>query len=171
MGKLGAQLKTLFVGDIGTSVKESELRRLFATCGTVQHVHIQRHALTNVSLGHAFVRMSNNDEAIAAKIALDGTIVGGRRIRVKEAMHGQTGATRAIFDQYGVHFSFHALHHHSETNEEVVRVLFERYGPVRDVSIRRVFRDKVRLLLLTTTHSPEHSATCRSPSCSKDMGF
>lgn len=156
MGKLGNQLKSLFVGDISTSVKESELRRLFASCGTVQHVRIQRHSATGMSLGYAFIRMSNNAEAIAARTALDGTLLGGRRIRVREAIQGLPGAIVEPFERYGVHFSFQALSSNHDTNETIVRALFEQYGLVRDVSIRHKFWDKVR-------HTPSpHALSCHS---------
>ncbi len=69
----------LYVGNLTYSVTEDQLKELFAEHGEVKGVNI----ITGKGFG--FVEMSTNEEAEAAKEALNGTEFDGRTMRIDEA--------------------------------------------------------------------------------------
>ena len=78
-------MKNLYVGNLPHSTTESELRTLFETHGAVERVNIVTDKETGRSKGFAFVEMSDTGEADKACLALSGTELGGRALRVNEA--------------------------------------------------------------------------------------
>jgi cold-inducible RNA-binding protein len=72
----------LYVGNLATEVTETELKELFAPCGTVSSASIATDRETAKPRGFAFVEMSTDAEAQAAITALDGKTVGGKPITV-----------------------------------------------------------------------------------------
>ena len=75
----------VYVGQISGRVTEDELRKLFAIAGTVASVHLVIDPVSNEFRGCGYVRMSTTEEAREAIDLLDGAMLGGRVIVVKEA--------------------------------------------------------------------------------------
>ena len=69
----------LYVGNLKYTVTDEQLKELFAGYGEVKNVNI----ITGKGFG--FVEMSSNEEAEAAKEALNGTEYEGRTLRIDEA--------------------------------------------------------------------------------------
>lgn len=69
----------LYVGNLSYSVSELQLKELFSKHGEVKEVTLI------AGKGFGFVVMSNSEEAVKAKEALNGTQWEGRTIKVDEA--------------------------------------------------------------------------------------
>jgi RNA recognition motif-containing protein len=69
----------LYVGNLNYAVKEEQLKELFENHGTVQSVNIIE------GKGFGFVEMSTNEEAEAAKEALNNQEFQGRPLKIDEA--------------------------------------------------------------------------------------
>src|ERR1700735_4879423 len=78
-------MKNLFVGNMSFQTTESELSELFKAFGQVSRVHIAMDRETGRARGFAFIEMPNDEEAAKAISGLDGTMVGGRQLKVNEA--------------------------------------------------------------------------------------
>lgn len=78
-------MKNLYVGNLPFSTNSGELEELFGEHGAVSSAQVIMDRDTGRSRGFGFVEMDNDDEAAAAIEALDGTEIGGRRIKVNEA--------------------------------------------------------------------------------------
>jgi cold-inducible RNA-binding protein len=76
----------LFVSNIQWDVTAEELRELFSQYGEVRQCIIVADRGTGRSRGFGFVEMSSDDEATIAISELDGYVLGGRNLRVNEAM-------------------------------------------------------------------------------------
>ncbi|CAN0300778.1 unnamed protein product, partial [Ectocarpus sp. 12 AP-2014] len=72
----------LFVGDLARNLTEEKLEKAFALHGRVMSVSIKRDRATGKNLGYGFVKLSSHQEARAAKEAMQGVELGGRRVRV-----------------------------------------------------------------------------------------
>jgi len=77
--------KKLYVGNLSHSVTNSELEQLFAQHGKVESANVITDNATGQSKGFGFVEMSSDDEANAAKEALNGKEFAGRALNVDEA--------------------------------------------------------------------------------------
>lgn len=77
--------KKLYVGNLPFSATENDLRELFSVHGEVQGVTLITDRETGRPRGFGFVEMAD-DHAAAAISALDGSVYGGRNLRVNEAM-------------------------------------------------------------------------------------
>ena len=75
----------LYVGNLPFSTNSDELRETFEEYGAVSSAQVIMDRETGRSRGFGFVEMDNDDEARAAIEALDGSDLGGRRIKVNEA--------------------------------------------------------------------------------------
>ena len=75
----------IYVGNLGYSVDNAALERLFAAHGTVESASVITDRSTGQSKGFGFVEMSNAAEAQAAIKALSGTEHGGRALTVNPA--------------------------------------------------------------------------------------
>ena len=82
--------KKIYVGNLSFSASESEIRELFAQYGSVQTVELVTDRDTGRSRGFAFVEMED-DDAVAAIAALNGTESGGRTLKVNEAKPRREG--------------------------------------------------------------------------------
>ena len=69
----------LYVGNLNYAVTEDQLKELFENHGTVQSVNIIE------GKGFGFVEMSTNEEAEAAKEALNDQEFHGRPLKIDEA--------------------------------------------------------------------------------------
>lgn len=78
-------MKNLYVGNLAFTTTEHELRALFATHGAVERVSIVTDQQTGRPRGFAFVEMTDAAEADKACVALTGTSVGGRALKVNVA--------------------------------------------------------------------------------------
>lgn len=78
-------MKKIYVGNLPWSTTEDELREMFATHGDVYSVAIITDRDTGRSRGFGFIEMddANADKAISE---LNGTDLGGRSLRVNEAL-------------------------------------------------------------------------------------
>ncbi|CAM9600875.1 unnamed protein product [Ascophyllum nodosum] len=72
----------LFVGDLARNLTEEKLEKAFQQHGRVMSVSIKRDRATGKNLGYGFVKLSSHQEARAAKEAMQGVELGGRRVRV-----------------------------------------------------------------------------------------
>jgi cold-inducible RNA-binding protein len=89
----------IFVGNLDYATTEEQVRQLFSPYGVVQSVSIVLDRDTGQHRGFAFVEMANSDEAKKAVQGLDGSVLGGRPLRVNEARaksadHQQKGDVR-----------------------------------------------------------------------------
>jgi RNA recognition motif-containing protein len=78
--------KNIYVGNMNYDTSEDELRNLFEQYGTVNSVKIITDRNTGNSKGFGFVEMENNEEGDAAIAALNAQEMGGRQLKVNEAM-------------------------------------------------------------------------------------
>ena len=69
----------LYVGNLNYAVNEDQLKELFENYGTVQSVNIIE------GKGFGFVEMSTNEEAEAAKAALNDQEFNARPLKIDEA--------------------------------------------------------------------------------------
>ena len=77
--------KDLYVSDISFEVREEDLQKLFALCGTVRSIHLLTDPKSGLFRGCAFVRMATIAEAKDAIVTLDGTRLLNRCISVTAA--------------------------------------------------------------------------------------
>ena len=75
----------LFVGGLGTSITEAQLREAFGAFGPIADCVVMIDRGTGQSRGFGFVTMANRKDAGAAVEALDGSELHGRRIGVNVA--------------------------------------------------------------------------------------
>ena len=88
----------LFVGNLDYSVNEGELREHFAPVGQPSQVALPVDRDTGRPRGFAFVEFADASAATEAIRALDGTQLGGRALRVNEAMEkSRSGGDRGGF--------------------------------------------------------------------------
>ena len=75
----------LLVRNLARTTTEAELKALFEAHGKVQSCTLVIDKKTSVSKGFGFVEMPRAGEAKAAMISINGTDVGGNKVRVKKA--------------------------------------------------------------------------------------
>ncbi len=75
----------LYVGNLTYDTTESTIEALFAPHGSVTSVALITDRDSGRPKGFGFVEMGSDEEAQAAKSALDGTDLGGRAIKVDVA--------------------------------------------------------------------------------------
>lgn len=78
-------MKNLYVGNLPHSTTEPQLRSIFEVHGAVERVNIVMDKETGRSKGFAFVEMTEASEADKACLALSGSDLQGRALRVNEA--------------------------------------------------------------------------------------
>lgn len=83
--------KKLYVGNLSFSTTEEELRELFEKHGAVESVAVITDRETGRSRGFGFVEFADASAAQAAIQALDGKDMGGRSLRVNEAIERERG--------------------------------------------------------------------------------
>jgi len=82
----------LHVGNLSSSVGDSDLNQFFAPHGTVASAKVITDRLSGESKGFGFVEMGNDGEAQAAIAALNGKDCGGQAVTVAEARPRPEGA-------------------------------------------------------------------------------
>jgi len=78
-------MKNLYVGNLPHGTTEPQLRTLFEAHGKVERVNIVLDKETGRSKGFAFVEMKEASEADKACLALSGSELQGRALRINEA--------------------------------------------------------------------------------------
>ena len=76
----------LYVGRLHYNTKEEELNELFSHYGDVVSVNIIRDHQTGKSKGFAFVEIWDSDDALRAINELDGYMLRGHQITVREKL-------------------------------------------------------------------------------------
>jgi len=77
-------MKTIYVGNLPFSASEGDVKDLFASYGEVSSVKLIEDRETGRLRGFGFVEMED-EGALAAIEALDGSDMGGRNLKVNEA--------------------------------------------------------------------------------------
>ena len=77
--------KNLYVGNLSYSIRDDELKSVFAEYGKVTSAQVIIDRETQRSKGFGFVEMADDAEALAAIQALNGKEVSGRALTVNEA--------------------------------------------------------------------------------------
>ena len=75
----------IYVSNIGTQMKDEELKSFFAPYGEVASAEVAIDAFTDQSRGFGYVEMPDDQQALAAIQALNQSDVNGRSLLVKEA--------------------------------------------------------------------------------------
>ncbi len=83
----------LFIGNLGYSTSEQELRDVFAPYGAIVDVTIVSDRITGQSRGFGFVELESASDISRAIRELDGSLLAGRNIKVSEARE-RTGGGR-----------------------------------------------------------------------------
>jgi len=78
-------MTSIFVAKLDFGFSSEQLRDLFAQHGKVLKANVATDRETGKSRGFAFVEMADRNEAMNAISALDGHLINGRPIAVKEA--------------------------------------------------------------------------------------
>jgi len=77
--------RKLYVGNLGYSVTDTDLSKMFEAHGTVESAQVIMDRDTGRSKGFGFVEMKTDQEAQAAIAALNGKEADGRALTVNEA--------------------------------------------------------------------------------------
>src|SRR5215831_8963589 len=83
--------RKLFVGNLPYSVTSERLQEAFAQFGTVTSSKVIVDRETGRSRGFAFLEMETDDMGAAAMQAMNGALLDGRSIAVREAVERQPG--------------------------------------------------------------------------------
>ncbi len=75
----------LYVGNLAYETSEDALKKLFGQYGEVTSVNVITDRDTGRSKGFGFIEMPNAGEAKQAMLALNGSELDGRNIKVSEA--------------------------------------------------------------------------------------
>ncbi|MFT4564360.1 MAG: RNA recognition motif-containing protein, partial [Gammaproteobacteria bacterium] len=75
----------IYVGNLPYNVQDAELRAAFEPYGAVNSVEVIFDRRTQRSRGYGFVEMENENEAVEAIEALNGSDFQGRELRVDES--------------------------------------------------------------------------------------
>ena len=75
----------IFCGGLDQNVTEEELKLAFEQFGPVQRVKICTHKATGRSRGFGFISMRPSGGGREAIAALNGSIIGSRRVSVEES--------------------------------------------------------------------------------------
>jgi RNA recognition motif-containing protein len=86
----------IFVGSLPFSIEEAQLSQSFEAFGTVDSVKIITDKFTGRSKGFGFVEMPNDDDALKAIEALNGSSLMGRDIVVNKSEPKPEGERRSF---------------------------------------------------------------------------
>jgi transformer-2 protein len=75
----------LYISNLSTETKESDLRELFGKFGTIKEVRIVCDPFTKESRGFGFVTFENSNDANNSVKEMDKTQLHGREIKVEKA--------------------------------------------------------------------------------------
>src|SRR5258708_37273368 len=83
--------RKLFVGNLPYSVTSERLQEAFSQFGTVSSSKVIVDRETGRSRGFAFLEMETDDQGASAMQAMNGALLDGRSIAVREAVERQPG--------------------------------------------------------------------------------
>jgi RNA recognition motif-containing protein len=75
----------IYVSNLNSTIKEEDLKELFAAHGVISSVKIIKEHYTGQSKGFAFITMPNEEEALAAISDLNNFQIGHRALAVSRA--------------------------------------------------------------------------------------
>jgi RNA recognition motif-containing protein len=78
-------MRTLYVGGLPPETDSDALRRMFATYGELAAARVVMRPSTGRCRGFGYVTFHTREAARKARLALDGTILGGGTLRVADA--------------------------------------------------------------------------------------
>merc|ERR1711874_173606 len=136
--------RTIFVGNLPTSIKKKHLKKLFANFGKIETVRFRCAGRPDLKTTkkvavitrkfhddrdniNAYVRFSNEAEATAA-CAVNGQTVEGHTVRVDMALDGKKHDQRKDVFLGNLHYN---------TKEDDVKKVFEKCGEIVDVRLIR----------------------------------
>lgn len=159
--------RTLYVGDLSVYCTEKDLGQVFSTFGPVESVHIRR---ATAQIAYGFVRFKHRASAEAALASMQSTILMGRPLRLgwaedtrnlnPQSLDGPSmrlpSVTVSSTPYSGVaatttssipimHAQIHVAflsNHLKIVTESFLRLVFERFGQVVDVSIKKLHVSK-----------------------------
>lgn len=155
------QSRTLFLGDLSLYCTEKEIFQVFTSFGPIVSIHLKRvpqGPATHLSYG--FVRFQHRYSAENAMISMQGALLFGRPLRVGWAeetrnvkrpilsMVSKPPVTAAVPSHLyrPPHAQIHVIFtstHFKPVTESALRQIFERFGAVLDVSLKRLHINKV----------------------------
>lgn len=115
--------RTLFVGNLETSISSQELRRAFERFGAVLDVDIKRPARGQGNT-YAFVKFADLDVAAKARVEMQGEIIGRNRVKIGYGKSQQT--TRLWVGGLGQWTSIVELERE-----------FDRFGAIRQIDYEK----------------------------------
>lgn len=77
--------KSLFIHSLAETVTTERLTRFFSDSYPLKHATVVQDPLTKVSKGYGFVTFADSEDAKRARDALDGSLLEGRKIKIKPA--------------------------------------------------------------------------------------
>lgn len=77
--------KSLFIHSLAGTVTTERLTRFFSDSYPLKHATVVQDPLTKVSKGYGFVTFADTEDAKRARDALDGSLLEGRKIKIKPA--------------------------------------------------------------------------------------
>ena len=81
----GAILNNILIGNFSPNVTEQDIRPLFEKHGGVQRFKMMTDRWTGLSRGFGFIQMKSDAKAEEAIVALDGTDLNGKALKVNQA--------------------------------------------------------------------------------------
>ncbi|NBL64653.1 RNA-binding protein [Flavobacterium sp. NST-5] len=94
----------IFVGSLPFRMEEADLRESFEAYGAVDSVKIVTDKVTGRSKGFGFIEMPNDDEALKAIEALNGSNMQGREVVVNKSEPKPQGERRPFNNNRGGDF-------------------------------------------------------------------
>jgi RNA recognition motif-containing protein len=91
-------VNNIMVGNLNPNVTEQDIRPLFEKHGAVQRFKMMTDRWTGLSRGFGFIEMKTDAEAEAAVMALNGTDLNGKALKVNPArpqLHRRTRPKRS----------------------------------------------------------------------------
>jgi RNA recognition motif-containing protein len=93
----GAIVNNILVGNLSLNVTEQDIRSLFDKHGVVRRCKMMTDRWTGLSRGFGFIQMKTDSEATEAIVALNGTDLEGKILKVNQArpqLHRRTRTKR-----------------------------------------------------------------------------
>ena len=84
----------IYVSNLGFGVQSEDLKKLFIPYGTVSSVNIIMDKATSRSRGFGFVDMPDKNAAEKAMAELEGSMLDGRPVKLKEAREREQPSAR-----------------------------------------------------------------------------
>jgi len=122
MTKSGMEIWEAFVGNLSFDCIEDSLWTLFTPCGDLNHVKMLR--------GKAFVKF-NTEAGLVKCLALNGTEVDGRRLRIEHAAKLSEPKPMSERDPESTTIFVGGISYY--TNEESLGTVFADCGPIKDI--------------------------------------